>query len=70
MKQFIYTDISSLSNKTTKTAGNYPRRTKIVINNTILEQISHFQHLGCGIYFEEDKDNNKNNFFKEYVVQL
>lgn len=28
---------------------NYSIRTSIVANNTILEQVTHFQHLGCDL---------------------
>lgn len=53
-------------------SGNYPIRTKFVIDNPLSEQVSNFQYLGCGdISYEENGDiNNKIKKFKGYVVQL
>lgn len=34
-----------------KYTGNL-KRTKLVVNGEILEQIKHFNHLGCGISYE------------------
>jgi hypothetical protein len=36
--------------------GKHPIRTKIVINDTILEQVNHFKYLGSDISYENNKD--------------
>jgi hypothetical protein len=36
--------------------GKHPIRTKIVINDTIVEQVSHFKYLGSDISYENKKD--------------
>ena len=45
--------------------GSNPIRTKIVIEDQVLEQVSHFKYLGCDITYDEDKDIiNKVNTFQ------
>jgi len=46
--------------------GRDPVRTKIVIDNTIIEQVNLFTYLGNMIYYEAelDIDNKLNNFLK------
>ena len=45
--------------------GKYPVQSKIVIENKTLEQVSHFNYLGCEISLNEDKDiQNKTNKFQ------
>jgi hypothetical protein len=39
--------------------GKYPRRSKIVVENKIVEQVSHFNYLGCDVTYNEDKDCDK-----------
>ncbi|KAJ4439494.1 hypothetical protein ANN_07618 [Periplaneta americana] len=36
----------------------HPVRSKIIINNTVIEQVSHFKYLGCDITYDYDKDVN------------
>jgi hypothetical protein len=36
--------------------GTEPVRSKIVIDNMILEQVNTFTYLGCNISYQEDKD--------------
>lgn len=38
--------------------GKHPVRSKIIINNTVIEQVSHFKYLGCDITYDYDKDVN------------
>lgn len=46
-------------------SGSYQIRTKIVINSTAVEQVSHCQYLGSSISYEEETDmNNKLNRFQ------
>ena len=39
--------------------GKYPVRTKICINDNILEQVTTFNYLGCDIGFDDDNDVKK-----------
>jgi hypothetical protein len=40
--------------------GKFPVRSKINIDNCPLEQVRHFDYLGCGVTYDQDKDvNNK-----------
>jgi hypothetical protein len=34
----------------------HPRRSKIVIDNKIMEQVSHFNYLGCDVSYNYDAD--------------
>lgn len=36
--------------------GKYQIRSKIILNNMILEQVRHFNYLGCDISFDEERD--------------
>ena len=36
--------------------GKNPVRTKIVIDNSVLEQVSHFNYFGCDISYRKDND--------------
>ncbi|XP_039301198.1 uncharacterized protein LOC120356339 [Nilaparvata lugens] len=36
--------------------GKYPTRSKIVIDNKVLEQVSQYCYLGCDISFKDDSD--------------
>jgi hypothetical protein len=36
--------------------GTEPIRIKMVIDNTILEQVNTFTYLGCDISYQEEKD--------------
>lgn len=57
--------ISKTKTKTMAFLGSNPIRTKIVIEDQVLEQVSHFQYLGCDITYDEDKDiKNKVNTFQ------
>jgi hypothetical protein len=47
--------ISVTKTKTMAFKGKPPIRTKIVINDTILEQVSHFKYLGSDISYENNK---------------
>ena len=38
--------------KTIASTGKYPMRTKIVINNSTLDQVSRFKFLGCVVSYE------------------
>jgi len=48
--------------------GRDPVRTKIVINNKIIEQVNLFNYLGIMIFYEGelDTDNKLNTFFENY----
>jgi hypothetical protein len=39
--------------------GKYQIRSKIVIKDDIIEQVRHFNYLGCDISYEKDNDGNK-----------
>ena len=39
--------------------GRNPVRSKIIIEDSILEQVSHFQYLGCDITYKHDQDVDK-----------
>ena len=34
--------------------GKYPVRTKIVLNNSTLEQMNRFKYIGCAVIYESD----------------
>lgn len=34
-------------------SGSFPIRTQLVINGTTTEKESHFQYLGCDIFYEK-----------------
>jgi hypothetical protein len=36
--------------------GTEPMRSRIVIDNMVLEQVNTFTHLGCNISYQEEKD--------------
>jgi Holliday junction resolvase len=42
-------EISSHKSKIMAFECKHPRRSKIVIDNIIIEQVSHFNYLGCDI---------------------
>jgi uncharacterized membrane protein YgaE (UPF0421/DUF939 family) len=48
--------ISVTKTKTTAFKGKHPIRTKMVINDTILEQVSHLKYLGSDISYKNNKD--------------
>jgi hypothetical protein len=51
--------------------GKFPIRTKIVIDNNILEQVSHFNYLGNEITYMQEKDiHNKLNKFSSVCGTL
>jgi hypothetical protein len=40
--------------------GKFPVRSKINIDNCPLEQVRHFNYLGCDVTYDQDEDvNNK-----------
>ena len=41
--------ISATESKTMAFQGRYPIRSKIVVNNKILDQVSHLNYLSCDI---------------------
>ena len=55
--------ISLSKSKIIAFSGNYPIRTKFVMKNTIIEQVTHIQYLGCAISYEKDTDGDKINTF-------
>ena len=45
--------------------GKFPTRSKIVIDNKLIERTNHFNYLGCDITYDRDKDiENKINKFQ------
>jgi hypothetical protein len=58
--------ISVQKTKSMTFKGRDPERTKIVIDNKIIEQVNLFKYLGNVIYYEGewDIDNKLNNFLK------
>lgn len=56
--------IAAQKTKTMAFKGKYPIRTKIVIDEIIIEQVKYFKYLGCYISYERDIDLDKklNNF--------
>jgi len=60
--------ISAQKTKSMAFKGRDPVRTKIVINQKIMEQVNLFNYLGNMISYEGklDIDNKLNNFFKNY----
>jgi hypothetical protein len=51
--------MSVTKTKTMAFKGKYPIRIKIVINDKILEQVSHFKYLGSDISYENNKDTEE-----------
>lgn len=52
--------ISTHKTKVMAHSGKFPIRTKIIVDNKPLEQVSHFDYLGCNITYDVDRDiNNK-----------
>jgi hypothetical protein len=49
--------------------GRDPLRTKIVIDNKIIEQVNSFNYLGNLIYYEKelDIDNKLHNYLRNYM---
>ena len=61
--------ISVRKTKTTAFKGKYPARTKIVINNSTLEQVSRFKYLGCAVSCESEYDiREKIDVYKRQAV--
>jgi hypothetical protein len=48
--------ISTSQTKTMAFKGRDPVRSKIVINNNIIQQINTFTYLGCSISYQNEKD--------------
>jgi hypothetical protein len=48
--------ISPLKSEVMEFKGQVPIRSKILIDNTILEQVCMFTYLGCKISSKEEKD--------------
>lgn len=48
--------ISKKKTKVMAFRGKYPIRTKIIIENQPIEQLSHFKYLGCDISYDYDED--------------
>jgi hypothetical protein len=51
-------EISHQKTKIIAFKGIEPIRSKIVIDNTILEQVNTFTYLGCNISYQEEKDTH------------
>jgi hypothetical protein len=49
-------EISHQKTKIMAFKGTEPIRSKIVIDNMILEQVNTFTYLGCNIWYQEEKD--------------
>jgi hypothetical protein len=69
----LYLITIKTSNLTTKTKviafkGKYPILHKIILSNSITEQVSHFNYLGCNISYEANYDVNI--IINEYVGLL
>jgi hypothetical protein len=59
-------EISTKETKTMAFHGKYPIRTKILIYNEIIEQVSDFSYLGCDVTYEINNDiQSKLNEFKQ-----
>lgn len=57
--------ISTRKTKVMAHKGKHPVRSKVVIENKILEQVSYFDYLGCNVSYDRDKDiENKLNKFQ------
>ena len=56
--------ISATKTKIMASLGKYPRRSKIQIDGKIVEQVQHFNYLGCEVTFnyEEDLRNKVHKF--------
>ena len=48
--------ISAMKTKVMAFLGKDPVRSKIVLNDKPIEQVSHFRYLGCDISYEPDRD--------------
>ena len=48
--------ISNTKTKVMDFLGENSVRTKIIIDNSVLEQVSHFNYLGCDISYRKDND--------------
>ena len=60
--------ISSTKTKTMAFKGRNPVRSKIVINNDIIEQINTFNYLGCSISYQNETDiTNKTTKFLQII---
>jgi hypothetical protein len=55
--------ISPLKSKVMSFKGQVPIISKVVMFNTILEQMNTFSYLGCNVSCEEGKIDSKNNFY-------
>ncbi|KAJ4444055.1 hypothetical protein ANN_05844 [Periplaneta americana] len=51
-----YLTVSHEKTKVMAFIGKYQIRSKIILNNMILEQVRHFNYLGCDISFDEERD--------------
>jgi hypothetical protein len=49
-------EISSNKSKVIAFEGKHPRRSKIITDNKIIEQVSHFNYLGCDVSCNCDAD--------------
>jgi hypothetical protein len=57
--------ISTQKTKIMTFKGKFPVRSKINIDNCPLEQVKHFNYLGCDVTYDQDEDvNNKLHKFK------
>jgi hypothetical protein len=52
--------------------GKYPIRSKITVdNNSIIEQVSDFNYLGCNVTYQYEEDLNKKiKYISEYMGQF
>lgn len=48
--------ISNTKTKVMAFIGKQPIRSKIIINNAAIEQVSHFNYLGCEVSYNKDND--------------
>ena len=51
--------ISKKKTKVMAHRGKFPVRSKIVVEDQILEQVSHFEYLGCNVSWDVDRDIEK-----------
>ena len=51
--------ISTQKTKVMAFHGKYPIRTKICIENKIIQQVSHSKYLGCDVRYDMDDDINQ-----------
>ena len=52
----MYFEISNTKINVMAFLGTNPVRTNIVIDNSVLVQLSHFNYLGCDISYRKDND--------------